>query len=184
MRRKLHAFILILTACCLLSPVTRPARAGQDEKSREEREEKSREEKSRAARGGKTRQSKTSVLGIRIGSSLEDVHRRLKSLGTVGGRDTRDGGRREACTLTKTEFSSVAYQTDKEGRVRWVTGFVRPGKEIPFSKLGDLAHASYKNDSQAIWNIETAGGGYRLVVKGPDGKARVVSLLSLGEEED
>ncbi|MGB8509148.1 MAG: hypothetical protein WCD76_12245 [Pyrinomonadaceae bacterium] len=188
MKAKLYAVLLVAATYGLLAPLAFSSRAAQGEKSRAGREEESREkreEHGREARGRKTRESRTSVLGIRLESSIEDVHRRLKSLCTIGGRDTRDGGRREGCTLTKTEFSSVAYQTDKEGRVRWVTGFVRPGKEIPFSKLGDLARASYKNDSQVIWNIETGGGeSYRLMAKGPGGKARVVSLISLGQEED
>ena len=33
--------------------------------------------------------------------------------------------------------------------------------------------------SQAIWNVSSASGGYRLVAKGADGKASVVYLLSL-----
>jgi hypothetical protein len=116
---------------------------------------------------------------VRIGTSLEEVHRILKERGTVGGRATRDGGRKEAWTLKAGEFASIAYKTDASGRVVWVTGFVRPGMEIPFSKLGDLARATGKDDAEAAWNVETTGGGYRLVAKGPKGRARVVYLLSL-----
>lgn len=125
-----------------------------------------------------------SILGIRVGSSLEDAHKKLKSRGTFGGRDTQAGGRKEAWTLKKTEFSSIAYQTDREGRVVWVTGFVRPGREIPFSKLGDLERAASKSDSQVMWSVKTPEGGYRLVAKGPDGKARVVYLFLLNAAED
>lgn len=125
-----------------------------------------------------------SILGVRIGSNLGQVHKKLKKLGTVGGRETQAGGRKEAWTLNKTEFASIAYQTDDEGRVIWVTGFVRPGKEIPFSKLGDLERATSKNDSQVIWTVKTDEGGYRLVAKGPNGKARVVYLFSLNATED
>ncbi len=120
-----------------------------------------------------------SLLGVRIGSSLEEAHAKLKDLGTVGGRATREGGRKEAWTLKGGEFTSVAYKTDASGRVVWLTGFVRPGKEIPFSQLGDLARASGKDETEAAWTVEAPGGGYRLVAKGPKGKARVVYLLSL-----
>src|SRR5688500_17939204 len=121
-----------------------------------------------------------SILGVRIGSSLEEAHAKLKDLGTVGGRATREGGRKEAWTMKGGEFTSVAYKTDATGRVVWLTGFVRPGKEIPFSKLGDLARANGKDSTQAAWTAEApGGGGYRLVAKGPDGKARVVYLLAL-----
>lgn len=120
-----------------------------------------------------------SILGVRIGSSLEEAHARLKDLGTVGGRATREGGRKEAWTLKGGDFTSVAYKTDAAGRVVWLTGFVRPGREIPFSQLGDLARATGKDETQAAWTVETPGGGYRLVAKGPNGRARVVYLLSL-----
>jgi hypothetical protein len=121
-----------------------------------------------------------SILGVRIGSSLEEAHAKLKGLGTVGGRATREGGRKEAWTLKGGEFTSVAYKTDASGRVVWLTGFVRPGREIPFSKLGDLARANGKDETEAAWTVESpGGGGYRLVAKGPGGRARVVYLLSL-----
>ncbi len=134
---------------------------------------------SAAAQGGGA-QVLDSILGVRIGSSLEEAHEKLKDLGTVGGRATRDGGRKEAWTMKGGEFTSIAYKTDARGRIVWLTGFVRPGKEIPFAKLGDLARANGKDSNEAAWTVETpGGGGYRLVAKGPDGKARVVYLLAL-----
>ena len=120
-----------------------------------------------------------SIHGVRIGSSLEEAHAKLKDLGTVGGRATREGGRKEAWTMKGGDFTSVAYKTDAAGRVVWLTGFVRPGKEIPFAQLGELARATGKDETQAAWTVETPEGGYRLVAKGPNGKARVVYLLSL-----
>jgi len=120
-----------------------------------------------------------SILGVSIGTSLDDAHRKLERLGTSGGHPTRRGGRKEAWTLKKTDFTSLALQTDAKGHVVWVTGFLRPGKEIRFSKLGDLSLAIRNKESQAIWNVETQEGGYRLVAKGANGKARVIYLLSL-----
>jgi hypothetical protein len=120
-----------------------------------------------------------SVLGVRVGSTLEEAQGKLREHGTGGGRATGDGGRKEAWTLKDTEFTSVAFRTNAKGRVVWVTGFVRPGREIPFAQLGDLARAARKDTLQAVWNVEKPEGSYRLVAKGPDGKARVVSLLQL-----
>ncbi|HEX8472413.1 MAG TPA: hypothetical protein VF666_00110 [Pyrinomonadaceae bacterium] len=119
------------------------------------------------------------ILGVRVGSRLDEVHDKLKSLGTFGGRDTRDGGRKEAWTLKKTDFTSIAYKTDASGKVVWVTGYVRPGREIAFAKFGDLAQAYYKSEQSAVWNIERPEGNFRLIAKGGQGKARVVHLLSL-----
>ena len=123
-----------------------------------------------------------SILGVSIGNTLEETRAKLTPLGTGGGRDTRDGGRKEAWTLKGTEYATLAFKTDGKGKVVWVSAFARPGKEIPFSRLGDLSRA-VRADSQAIWNVETPQGGYRLVAKGGNGKASVVYLLSLAFPE-
>ncbi|CAN5432295.1 hypothetical protein BH20ACI3_BH20ACI3_35870 [soil metagenome] len=124
-----------------------------------------------------------SILGVSIGKTLEETRAKLTPLGTGGGRDTRDGGRKEAWTLKGTEYATLAFKTDGKGRVVWVSAFARPGKEIPFSKLGEPSKAARAADSQAIWNVETPEGGYRLVAKGANGKASVVYLLSLAFPE-
>jgi len=120
-----------------------------------------------------------SLLGVRVGSSLEEAHAALEGLGTFGGRATRDGGRKEAWTLRKTAYSSLAYQTDGRGRVKWVMGFVRPGKEIPFSKLGDVKQATRQTEAEVVWTIESPQGSYRVVANGAEGRARRVYLLAL-----
>jgi hypothetical protein len=127
------------------------------------------------------------ILGVRLGSTLEEAREKLKGLVKKGGgaegegerEGGREGGRKEAWALRKTEFASIAYQADDGGRVRWVTGFVRPGREIPFSKLGDLSQASHKSEQAAIWNVQRAEGNMRVIVRGSGWKARVVQVLSL-----
>lgn len=123
-------------------------------------------------------QTTSAILGVGIGTTLEEARARLGPLGTSAGRDTREGGRKEAWTLTGTDFATIALKTDKRGRVLWVSGFVRPGQEIPFSQLGDLTLATLKK-GQAVWNVPTPAGGYRLVAKGEADRAGVVYLLSL-----
>ena len=120
-----------------------------------------------------------SILGVSIGNTLEETRAKLTPLGTGGGRDTRDGGRKEAWTLKDIDYATLAFKTDGKGKVVWVSAFARPGKEIPFPQLGDLSKAARAADSQAIWNIDTPKGSYRLVAKGANGKAGVVYLLSL-----
>jgi hypothetical protein len=140
---------------------------------------------------GKRQKVIDSILGVRIGATREEAHRKLKSLGKPGGEDAgergeeedaearREGGRQEAWALRKTEFGYIVYRMNEAGRVKWVSGFVRPGREIPFAKLGDLSLATTNTATEVIWNVETPEGGYRLVAKGPQGKARVVYLFSL-----
>ncbi len=120
-----------------------------------------------------------SLDGIGIGTTLEDARSLLVRIGTGGGRDTRDGGRKEAWTLKETDFATLAFKSNGSGRIVWISAFVRQGKEMPFSKLGDLAKATSVTKEQVIWNVGDQRGGYRVVAKGADGKASVVYLLSL-----
>ena len=165
-RAKVAALTLSLLAAALLSPrVT-------DVKAQEMREDE------------KHARVSDSVLGVRVGAGLKEVHDKLKSLGTVAGRDTEEGGRKEVWTFKKTDFTSLAYETNEEGRVEWVTAFVRAGHEIPFSKLGDLARAQSKSDRHARWRVEGPDEeGYVLMAKGGGGKAGVVQFFALDFEE-
>lgn len=124
-----------------------------------------------------------SLSGIGIGTSLEEARSILSRIGTGGGRATRDGGRKEAWTLKETEFVSIAFKTNGEGRVVWISAFVRPGKEVPFTKFGDPAKATSSSKSLVIWNIGNERTGYRLVAKGTEEKAAVVYLLALNLPE-
>ncbi|MFY9550980.1 MAG: hypothetical protein WAU32_07505 [Thermoanaerobaculia bacterium] len=127
-----------------------------------------------------------SILGIHVGSSLADARARLEPHAVQQAREPeeeerseRGEGRTKAWTLKDSEYGSVALNVNDAEKVVWITGFVRPGREIPFSRLGDLSVAARATDSMAVWNVATQSGGYRLVAKGEKGRARVVSLLSL-----
>ncbi len=139
-----------------------------------------------------------SILGVGIGSSLDQAHAKLDRLRKRGEHSAheeseqeeareaqeqeREGGRKEAWALRATRatnYATVALQADREGRVVWITGFVRSGKEIPFASLGSLSAATVATDKKAVWNVATPSGGYRVIAKGQNGRARVVSILSL-----
>ncbi len=125
-----------------------------------------------------------SILGVKVGMSLSNAHEELERFGNQGSGESDDekeevGEHKEAWSLGKSEFSSVALKANGKNKIVWVTGFVRTGQEIPFERLGDLSTASRVNDSVAIWNVATTTGGYRIVAKGFNGKARVVYMLSL-----
>lgn len=81
--------------------------------------------------------------------------------------------------LKKSAYNSIAYQADAGGRIQWVTGFVRKGREIPFEKFGDLSQAAYKSDQEVVWNVLRPEGNYRLIARGSGGKAVVVHLLAI-----
>ena len=130
-----------------------------------------------------------SILGVRIGTKLEDARKKLEPLSIASNRETDtdadkdedndEGGNKRVWRMKGTDYTSVALKTNAKGRVVWVTGFVRSSKELLFSELGDTSLAVRATDSQAIWNIATPNGGFRLVAKGQNGRARVIYLLSL-----
>ena len=136
------------------------------------------------AQTGNHSQVNDSILGVRIGMSFEDARKKLEPLSIATDlRETDEGknerGTKRAWRMKGTDYTSVALKTNAKGRVVWVTGFVRPSKELLFSALGDTSLAVRATDSQAIWNVATPSGGYRLVAKGQNGKAGVIYLLSL-----
>lgn len=137
------------------------------------------------AQTGKPARVNDSILGVRIGASLEAVREKLEPLSMVSDgptdkdEDKDERGHKQVWRLKGTNYTYIALKTNDRGRVVWVTGFVRPSKELPFSSLGDTSLALRATDSQAIWNVATKNGGYRLVAKGQNGRARVIYLLSL-----
>lgn len=121
----------------------------------------------------------STLEGIGIGTSLQKAQAVLTRIGTGSGRNTREGGRKEAWTLKESDFASLAFKSNGKGKVVWISAFVRPGREIAFENFGDQSKATMLSKSEVIWNVGSAQGGYRLVVKGDNGKASVVYLLSL-----
>ena len=125
-----------------------------------------------------------SLLGVRVGSAAADVRTKLTPHGKNESRPTRDGGSKQVWTLTGTRFSSLALKLDAQGRVVWVTGFVRTGEEVPFADLGDLTRARAASDAGVVWHVARANGGYRLIARGRERRAQTISLLAFGVEPE
>lgn len=131
-----------------------------------------------------------SILGVRIGTSFEDARKKLEKLcitserPTAADEDKDEPGTKQVWRMKGTNYSYVALKTNEKGRVVWVTGFLRQNEELRFTELGDTSLAMRATESQAIWNVATPNGGYRLVAKGQNGKARVIYLLSLATSVD
>ena len=146
------------------------------------------------------------ILGLRPGMDRDDADAALKPLGTTPGmadedaKDAKDKdakedkdakpkaakaggdeeeGHSELWTLRGTPYAQLVVKADPAGRVTWVTGFVRPGQEIPFARFGDAKTALVFRDGLAVWNVLRPGAPYRLIARGAKGRARSVSLISL-----
>jgi hypothetical protein len=128
-----------------------------------------------------------SIAGVSVGMDLERARDVLKPLGTGGsGEEEAEerGSVKEAWSLKSGDFKTLAYKADEKGHIKWVTGWVRPGKEIPFSSIGDLKHAARSQESQAIWNVSGPSGDFRIVARGIGAHASVITFMSLGRRED
>ncbi len=123
----------------------------------------------------------TSVLGVRVGMDLNDAHAKLRLLGKSASGDEdadsdSDEGRKELWHLKATPFTQIALAA-VDGRIAWVTGFVRPGQEIPFSALGRVSQAAVHTSSRVVWDVVTPQDRYRIMAGGKNGKAQYVSLI-------
>ena len=136
------------------------------------------------------------ILGLRPGMDRDDADAALKPLGTTPGMADEDAkdkvapkaakaggdeeeGHSELWTLRGTPYAQIVVKADPGGHVSWVTGFVRPGQEIPFARFGDTKTALVFRDGLAVWNVPRPGAPYRLIARGMKGRARSVSLISL-----
>jgi hypothetical protein len=131
----------------------------------------------------------TTILGVTVGTRFEQAREKLNRAAlrdddenTTGRKeemeDEEEGGTKTAWTFAEGPYRNVALKTDRDGRVVWITGFVRPGKEIAFSELGDASTAARVSDSEMIWNWATPNGNRRLIAKGRAGKATLVTIIS------
>jgi len=113
------------------------------------------------------------VLGLRIGMSRDDVHRRLQKIGTM---QREERGRQEVWTLAREpRFSSVLVGFDTDFKVRYVTAIAREGgRRVRYSELGPIkqAHAENANGAYTRYTWESKPGrnhaGYFLIAEGRD----------------
>src|SRR6266446_6873527 len=105
---------------------------------------------------------RTSVLGIELGSTLGQAHEKLDKL-----RDPSQPAREEkedadegeesenrvVWQLAKTEYSTVYVKADDKGRITYINGFLRAGKEIPFDKIGEPKKAPAQSSNVIAWDV-------------------------------
>ena len=126
------------------------------------------------------------ILGVKVGMTAHEADEALEKVGNHPegeAGEAEDGESKEAWNIRGTDYSTVVIMRGKDGLVRWVSGFVRPGREVAFASFGDLKTAARSDANRAVWNVKNALGGYKIVVKGGNGKATVVYLISLASPQ-
>jgi hypothetical protein len=129
----------------------------------------------------------TAILGIELDSTLESAHSKLDSLGQstarpVEGSDEAasqtEGEHTVSWQLAKTDYGSVVVKADEKGRLTYVAAYLRPGKEMPFEKIGQLEKAPVLTDRMAAWDVVRPNRPLiRVVARGSERKANSITMF-------
>ena len=129
----------------------------------------------------------TAILGIELDSTLESAHSKLDSLchsmvrpvdeeGEVAKR--AEGEHKVSWQLAKTDYGSVFVKADEKERITYIAAFLRPGKEMPFDKIGQLEKAPVLTDRVVAWDVLRPGRPLiRVVARGAERKANSITMF-------
>ena len=129
---------------------------------------------------------KTDILGVKVGSSLDAAHAILDSLCDSAHRPKEEAGEAERgehehkvfWQLAKSDFSSLLVKTDDRERITYILGSLRPGKEIPFDKIGELEKAPLLSDKVVAWDVVKPDNLLlRVVAQGVERKASSITVF-------
>lgn len=126
---------------------------------------------------------KTDILGVKVDSSLDAAHAILDSLCDSAHRPKEETGEGEHehkvfWQLAKSDFSSLLVKTDDRERITYILGSLRPGKEIPFDKIGELEKAPLLSDKVVAWDaVKPDNLLLRVVAQGVEWKASSITVF-------
>ena len=101
-----------------------------------------------------------SILGLKLGSTLEQAHEKLDKLCDSTHRpkeekeeESEEGEQKVLWELARTDYSFVFVKANEKGKITYLSGFLRPGKQIPFGKIGDTNKAPIQNAELIAWDV-------------------------------
>ena len=117
----------------------------------------------------------TSILGVSVGSGLDQAHARLDKLSDKARppKEDTEKGEKESehevlWQLARTDYSAVFVKADANERITYMVALLRPGKEMAFSKIGEVKKAPIQNDNIIAWDVLRPDHPHlRIVAKGP-----------------
>src|SRR4029077_251014 len=122
-----------------------------------------------------------SILGLELGSTLEQAHAKLDKLSDPAHppKEEEEGPERKILwQLARTDYSAVFVKSDEKKRITYINGFLRPGKEIPFEKIGDTKKAPVQDVNTIVWDVLRPNRPlFRVVAKGTDRKASNITIF-------
>ena len=135
-----------------------------------------------AARGA-TIEAASEVLGVSIGTSLEEARAKLEPHRDKAAdvfREKKQTGRRKGYwRLSGTDYNWIMAWTNRENRIVQMSVSVRPERTKPFREVGDLSKATTNLENVAAWNVARPNKrSFRLVAKGPNRLATNIYLTA------
>jgi hypothetical protein len=129
----------------------------------------------------------TVILGIELDSTLESAHSKLDSLGQPTARPVDEGDEaakrsegehKVSWQLAKTDYGSVFVKADEKERITYIAAYLRPGKEMPFDKIGQLEKAPVLTDRVVAWDVVRPNRLLiRVVARGSERKANSITMF-------
>jgi hypothetical protein len=127
----------------------------------------------------------TDILGIEIDSSLESAREKLEPLTDRAGRPKEEedkadeeGERKLLWKLNRSDYESIFLKADAKERVTYLLATLRPGKQIPFEQIGEVAKAPVHNNNVVAWDVVREHRPLiRVVARGSGGKADSITIF-------
>jgi hypothetical protein len=119
----------------------------------------------------------TAILGIELDSTLQSAHSKLDSLGDPTA-ERGEGEHKVSWQLAETDYGSVFVKADEKERITYIAAYLRPGKEMPFDKIGQLEKAPVLTDRVVAWDVVRPNRPLiRVVARGAERKANSITMF-------
>ena len=136
----------------------------------------------------KTIEASGEILGIAIGSTMEEARARLEQLSVPaedGSEAEEEDERRTFWKLKATEFDWIMAWAKTDGRITRVRAVFRPNQGKAFKEIGRLETAASVDSERVKWNLRTReGANFRLIAQGAQERATSVYMFSLEQTSD
>jgi hypothetical protein len=120
----------------------------------------------------------TAILEIELDSTLKSAHSKLDSLGDPTAAKQRQREHKVLWQLAKTDYGSVFVKADEKERITYIAAYLRPGKEMPFDKIGQLEKAPVLTDRVVAWDVVRPNRPLiRVVARGSERKANSITMF-------
>jgi hypothetical protein len=142
----------------------------------------------------------SSVLGVHLGMTVKEAHVKLDRLSdpahppkeeaeekeSGGSADVKEEKENEAekiprkilWQLKTTDYSAIFVKSGEKGQLIYIQALLRPGKEIPFTKLGELKKAPIHDSRTVAWDVLRPNKPLsRVVGNGNDEKASAITIF-------